>query len=74
MKQNMGKVDRGIRAVVAVVIAVLYFTGTVSGTIAIILAVIGVGMVISSASGSCFGYLPLGIDTRKEAKQAAPDN
>ena len=40
MNTNMGSADRGIRAVIAVVIGGLYFMGMISGTTAIVLAVL----------------------------------
>ena len=39
MKRNMGTVDRGIRFSLAVVVALLYLTGRISGVAAIILGV-----------------------------------
>ena len=41
MKPNMGTADRIVRILVAAVIAILYFTGTVSGTLGIVLLVLG---------------------------------
>jgi hypothetical protein len=67
MKPNMGTVDRAIRIVVAIGIAVLYFTGTISGTVATVLAIVGVIFVATSAVGTCPAYLPFGLSTRKDA-------
>ena len=67
MKPNMGSVDRAVRAVAAVVIAILYFTGTISGTTAAVLAVVGVVFIATSAVGTCPAYLPFGLSTRKGA-------
>ena len=66
MKKNMGTTDRVIRAVVAVGIGVLYFTGRISGTVAIVLGVLAVVMLASSFISWCPGYAPLGWSTRKE--------
>lgn len=63
---NMGTADRGIRAVVALVIGGLYFTGMITGTVAIVLAVVGVVFLLTSASGTCPAYIPLGLSTKKE--------
>lgn len=66
MKKNMGTADRVIRILIAVAIAVLYFTGRISGTVAIILGVIAVAFFLTSLVGSCPGYFPLKISTRRE--------
>ena len=42
MKKNMGTIDRGVRVAIAVVIAILYFTGVISGTGALILGILAV--------------------------------
>lgn len=68
MKKNMGMIDRGIRIVIAVAIAALYFTGTISGTVAIVLGSLAVVFVATSFLGSCGLYMPFGINTRKAGK------
>jgi hypothetical protein len=65
MKQNMGSIDRVIRVVVAVVIAALYFTNVISGTVAIILGVLGLVFVLTSVVGFCPLYAPLKLSTKK---------
>jgi hypothetical protein len=40
MKKNMGSTDKLIRIIIAIIVAVLYFTGTLTGTIGIIALVI----------------------------------
>jgi hypothetical protein len=66
MKQNMGNLDKAIRVAVAIIIAVLYFTHIISGTIAIVLLVFAAVFVLTSAVGTCPLYLPFGISTKKE--------
>jgi K+-transporting ATPase A subunit len=66
MKRNMGSADRLIRTLIAVGIAVLYFTGLISGKVAIILAVVAVVFLLTSLVGRCPGYIALGISTNKE--------
>lgn len=66
MKQNMGNLDKAIRVAVAVIIAVLYFTHVISGTIAIVLLVFAAVFILTSAVGTCPLYLPFGISTKKE--------
>lgn len=66
MKQNMGTTDRLIRSLIAIGIAVLYFTGTISGRLAIVLGIVAVVFLVTSFIGRCPGYIPLGISTHKE--------
>jgi hypothetical protein len=65
MKANMGLVDRAIRVVLAVIVGVLYFTGQISGTLAIILGVLAIVFLLTSLISFCPLYLPLGISTKK---------
>jgi hypothetical protein len=65
MKLNMGPIDRTIRLAVAAIIAVLYFTGQITGTVAIVLGIVAIAFVVTSLTGWCPGYLPFGISTRK---------
>ena len=69
MKKNMGTVDKVIRILVAVVLAVLYFTHVVEGTIGIILLVLAVVFVLTSLVGFCPLYLPVGINTGKKKEK-----
>lgn len=64
--QNMGTLDRIIRLLIAVVIAVLYFTGNLSGLAAIILGILAVIFVVTSLIGFCPLYLPFRLSTRKQ--------
>ena len=66
MKKNMGTADRVIRTVVAVVIGLLYFTGTISGTLAVVLSIVAIAFLLTSAIGFCPSYLPFGISTKKK--------
>jgi len=66
MKQNMGNLDKAIRVLVAVVIAILYFTNVINGILAIVLLVFATVFVVTSLVGSCPLYLPFGISTKKE--------
>ncbi|MCB8926657.1 MAG: DUF2892 domain-containing protein [Ardenticatenaceae bacterium] len=65
MKQNMGSADRIIRVVLAVAVAVLYFTGLISGTVAIILGILAIVFLLTSVVGFCPLYLPLKLSTKK---------
>jgi hypothetical protein len=61
----MGTVDRVVRALIAVGIGVLYFTGTISGTVAIVLGALAVVNLVTSFVAFCPLYAPLGISTCK---------
>ena len=65
MKKNMGTLDRIVRTTVVVIIAVLYFTGQISGTLAIVLGIVAIAFLLTSIIGWCPAYLPFGISTRK---------
>ena len=65
MKKNMGTIDRVIRFLIAVVVAVLYFTGQISGTAAVILGILAVVFLLTSAAGTCPLYAPIGLSTLK---------
>jgi Na+(H+)/acetate symporter ActP len=70
MKQNMGSFDRVLRISVALVIAVLYFTGQLSGTATIVLGLLAVIFVATSFIGVCPLYVPLKLSTKKDQKKA----
>lgn len=66
MKANMGTIDRVMRIIAAVVIAALYFTNVIEGTLAIVLMVIAAVFVLTSFVSFCPLYVPLGISTKKK--------
>ncbi len=63
MKKNMGNTDRTLRLIVAAVVAVLFFTGAVQGTAAIILLVFAGIFIATSLVGFCPLYTLFGIST-----------
>lgn len=63
MKRNMGNADRIIRILAAIVFAVLYFTGTVTGTLGIVLLILGSVFVLTSFVGFCPLYAIVGLNT-----------
>jgi len=63
MKPNMGTIDRAIRGLLAVIVAILYFTGVISGIVAIILGVIAVIFVVTGFMSYCPIYAPFGFST-----------
>ena len=68
MKQNMGSADRIIRTILTVVIVVLYFTGQITGTAAIVLGIVAVVLLLTSSVGFCPAYFLFKISTKKEQK------
>ncbi len=70
MKRNIGTVDRVIRLLLAIVIAVLYQIGVIKGTLGIVLIVIAVIFLLTSIAGFCPLYALLGISTKKTQIQA----
>lgn len=66
LKKNMGMIDRVLRTLFAVIVAVLYFSGSISGTAAVILGILAVIMLVTSSLAFCPLYVPLGISTMKK--------
>jgi len=66
MKKNMGSTDKIIRIAIAILIAILYFTNTISGTLAIVLGAFALIFIITSFVSFCPLYAPFGISTRKK--------
>ena len=65
MVKNMGTVDRIVRIALAVVVAILYFTGAISGVAAIILGIFALIFVVTSFVGFCPLYVLFKFSTRK---------
>jgi len=65
MKKNMGTVDRVARILIAIVVAILFFTKVISGTLGIVLLVFAGIFVLTSLVSFCPLYLPFGIKTCK---------
>ena len=68
MTKNVGSTDKIIRIVLAALIAVLYLTNVISGTIAIVLLIFAVILVLTSFFSFCGIYTLLGISTCKLKK------
>lgn len=68
MTQNIGTTDKAIRISIAIVIGILYFTNTISGTVAIVLGVLASIFVLTSFISFCPLYLPFNISTFKRKK------
>lgn len=63
MKPNMGGIDRIIRIVIAAVVAVLYFNGTLTGTVGIVALVLAAMFVLTSLVSFCPLYTLVGLNT-----------
>lgn len=61
----MGSTDRIVRILAAIIFAVLYFTGTVSGTIGLVLLILGAVFLLTSFVSFCPLYAPFGLSTCK---------
>lgn len=58
--------DRIVRILLSIVIVILYFTGVLSGTLAIITLVVAIVFTLTSLIGFCPLYALLGISTKKK--------
>jgi len=63
MKKNMGSADRVIRIVLAALFAGLYFGGVVTGTLGIVLLILGAVFLLTSLVGFCPLYTLFGLST-----------
>jgi ABC-type multidrug transport system permease subunit len=67
MKVNMSSADRIIRVIIAVIFAALYLTGTVPGTLGLVLTIVAVVFLLTSLIGFCPLYTIFGMRTKKDA-------
>ena len=65
MNKNMGAADRIIRVIIAAVIAILYFTDVLTGTLGIVLLILAGIFLLTSLVSVCPLYFPFGLNTRK---------
>ncbi|MFT3918109.1 DUF2892 domain-containing protein [Cloacibacterium sp.] len=66
MKTNMGALDKTIRIIIAIIIGYLYYNGTISGTLGIILMVFAAIFLLTSIISFCPLYTIFGIKTCKK--------
>ncbi len=64
----MGSADRILRIIIAIAIAVLYFTNTISGTLGIALLILATVFVLTGFIGFCPLYAPFKIRTNKKSE------
>lgn len=70
MKKNLGTADRVVRAIAGIALLVLILTGTITGALAIILGVVAVALLLTSAMSFCPAYLPLKLSTIRKSTHA----
>lgn len=66
MKKNVGTIDKVVRILAAVMIAVLYFTHILSGTVALVLLALAGIFIITAFLNFCPIWWAFGISTRKK--------
>ncbi len=66
--KNMSGLDRILRIIIAAGVAVLYFTGVLSSTWAIVLGVLAVIFLITGLIGFCPLYKVFGTSTLKKSE------
>ena len=65
MKKNMGGADRIIRLIVAIVVAILFWQGVITGTLGYVLLGVAVVFLLTSFISFCPLYSLVGLNTRK---------
>ncbi len=65
MKNNMSKLDKGVRVLFAAVIALLYYFNIIEGTLAYVLMAVAIILLITSLINFCPLYKIFGISTCK---------
>ena len=71
MTKNVGNTDRIVRSVAAVIMLFLILTGAVEGTLAVVLGIVAVALLLTSAIRFCPAYIPLKLSTIKGQKPKA---
>ncbi len=66
MKANIGTIDKSVRIFIAPVIAVLFFTGVISGPLAITLFIVAAILLLIAFINFCPIWHFLGISTKKK--------
>lgn len=69
MKKNMGSTDRIIRLIIAALIAILYLTEVLSGTLGTVLLILAGIFLITSIFRYCPLYVPFGLNTLSDKEQ-----
>ena len=70
MKNNISTIDRVARLLIAAVIAILYFTNQIEGTLAFVLGLTAVVVARTAVFNFCPIYYLFGLSTRKKSAQS----
>jgi hypothetical protein len=66
MKKNVGSTDKMIRIGLAILIAILYFTKVISGTLALVLGILAIVFAVTAFLNFCPIWAVLGVNTDKK--------
>lgn len=66
MKKNMGTVDKTIRIIIALIIAILFFTEIITGALGIVLLIFAGVFLLTSFISFCPLYTIFGFNTCKK--------
>lgn len=66
--KNMGSADKINRLTLVALVAILYFTNVIFGTVASVMGILAAVFVLTSFISFCPLYLPFGISTFKKKK------
>jgi len=69
MTVNAGTLDRSIRAIAGVLLVAAWLLGWLTGTLAVVLGVVGVVLLFTAAVGFCPLYRMLGMNTCAVARR-----
>lgn len=65
MKKNIGTADKGIRILIAVIAALLYFGNVISGIYGYVALAVGIVMLLTALVNFCPLYALLGVRSCK---------
>ena len=63
MKQNVGIFDRTVRILIAAILAILYFTGVVTGTTGIVFLILAAILLLTGVLRVCGLYALFGVNS-----------
>jgi hypothetical protein len=63
MKKNMGIMDRGLRALVAIALFVIYLGGYFGETFGTVVLIVASILLLTSFIAVCPAYIPFGLNT-----------
>ena len=68
MKKNVGYVDRLVRIILALTIAVFYFNGAVAGVVGLVWLIVAFILILTSMTSFCPMYALFGFKTRSTGR------